>query len=66
MFRVLSRYHPHFGYYFVVQQREAGYWITVRHPQGKVMRTREHAENFLRIKKYGKPSCCGCGGYCGG
>lgn len=60
MYRIARQVNPSFGVHYIVQRRKFGGWVTVQHPLKKVMRTYEHAENFLRIVKNRTRSCC-CG-----
>ena len=62
-YRISRRVNPSFGVHYVVQRREFGHWVTVRHPHRKVMYTYEHAQNFLNIVRNRRP-CGGCCGYC--
>jgi len=59
MYRISRRVNPSFGVHYVVQRREFGYWVTVRHPHKKVMRTWDHARNFMNIVRNRKVCRCG-------
>lgn len=59
-YRIVARTNGYGRAYFEVQRRVGCRWCRISHPQGKILTTMRHAQNFLswHRRETTFPGCC--------